>query len=359
VDYALIQDSAIYHVAWKLEGAAGAALSFAELIQGYKHSMPSDLYRVRRHNKLADDKAAEAWIVRRAVAFLAPWLVIEDDTVRFKDGVGYDDLRWRDKPIERKGPDPYALFRDPFDKMTGVFSENIRIDLGNLDELRESMKAHGWIDRPQFRAIGDKRGKVVITGHRRIAVAKELGIDWEKHIDWLDFGEGDAADAERFKLAISSNLGAKPLSPNDRKRLAQHLYSEQEWSQQRIADALKVSQQVVSKDLRELPRRSKSGRGRPRVKKGPSKEFQQALTAIAELEKELDREPTIREIRDRTGLSRTPVDAARNYHKANAPQPQPAPQPAPPPAPEPEPEPTDRVCPHCGQPWPHPKENPS
>ena len=76
-------------------------------------------------------------------------------------------------------------------------------------------------------------------------VAKELGIDWRKHVDWVELGEGDAADAERFKLAIASNLGAKSLSPNDRKRIAIHLYGEHEWSMQRIADVLKVAVQTV------------------------------------------------------------------------------------------------------------------
>ena len=90
------------------------------------------------------------------------------------------------------------------------------------------MKLFGWVDMPDNRVKGDRRTKVILVGHRRIAVAKELGIDWEQYVDWIDFGDGDAADAKRLKLMIASNTGMKTLSPNDLKRL--------EWSSQKIAE---------------------------------------------------------------------------------------------------------------------------
>lgn len=383
VNYALGLLGAVSHVAWKLEGAAGAALSFSELIKGYKCRMPSDLFRVKKHNALATDKEAEAWIVRRAISFLAEWLVIEGDTVRFKDGCSYDDLRYDGQPIARKGPDPYAQLRDPFDSMTGTFSDNIRMDLGGLDELRESMKSWGWVDRPQFRALGDKRGKVVLIGHRRIVVAKELGIDWEKHIDWVDLGEGDAADAERFKLAIVSNLGAKPLSVPSRKRLAMYLYSEQDWSMERVAEALNVTPMTISRDLGEFNIVLKSKRGRPKVKKpkvGPTDQALRALKAISELREEFGRDPTYGEVQAKTGLSSTPVRTAFAIYKFGAKLPEDVGQRQevvteeevghsddftdplePEPIPEPKPgqphEVADRICPTCGQPWPHAATN--
>jgi len=38
-------------------------------------------------------------------------------------------------------------------------------------------------------------------------------------------------------------LGTKPLTPEERRHIAEYLYGEREWTTQRIADALKVSAQ--------------------------------------------------------------------------------------------------------------------
>jgi hypothetical protein len=44
-------------------------------------------------------------------------------------------------------------------------------------------------------------------------------------------------------------LGTKPLTPEEGRHIAEYLYGEREWTMQRIADALKVSQKTISKDL--------------------------------------------------------------------------------------------------------------
>jgi len=287
-DYALIMHHAVRHVGLKLEGAAPAALSISDMAKDYDHPVPADLNRVKRHEHAGSDAAAREWVIRYAVSLLNGALVVDGNMVVFADGKGFDDLTWSDgkktKKAERPVADIYGKLRNPFDPMSGTFSENIRIDLGDLAELRQSMTAWGWIDRPQFRALGNARTKVVLMGHRRIAVAKELGIDWEEHVDWIDIGDGDAADAERFKLAIASNIGAKPLSPNDRKRLAAYLYNETEWSQDKIATALTVDQKTISRDLDELGIPPKSKRGRP---KG-AKNIDKRVEVRAQLTKEVD-----------------------------------------------------------------------
>jgi hypothetical protein len=271
-DYALIMHHAVRHVGLKLEGAAGAALSISDMAHDYDHPVPADLNRVKRHEGAGDEREAKQWVIRYAVSLLDGGLAVDGDMVSFAPGKGFDDLTWTKGKVERPGPDPYHLLQNAFSPISGAFAANIRDDIGDLSELRESMKAWGWIDQPSFRALGDARTKVVLIGHRRITVAKELGIDWHRHIDWIDIGDGDAADAIRFKLAIASNIGSKKLSPNDRKRIAQHLYGEKEWTQERIADALNVAQSTVAKDLGELSTRNNSKKGRPRkekVKKAP------------------------------------------------------------------------------------------
>jgi hypothetical protein len=149
--------------------------------------------------------------------------------------------------------------RDPFNPTTGAFAVNIRNITGDNTELRESMKTFGWVK--EFPALLDERDYVLV-GNRRMAIAKELGI--APITKTLQFGEGDAADAERLKLAIASNIGGKPLTRADRKRLAHYLY-EREWTMARIGEALNVSLNTVHHDLDgfstvEKPSRSKGGR---------------------------------------------------------------------------------------------------
>jgi hypothetical protein len=87
-------------------------------------------------------------------------------------------------------------------------------------------------------------------------------------------GNGDAADAERVRLAIVSNVGALPLSREDRKHIAEYLYGSKEWTMEAIAKALRVGFGTVARDLSNLSRTDKSkpaktatnpkGAGRPK-----------------------------------------------------------------------------------------------
>jgi hypothetical protein len=156
---------------------------------------------------------------------------------------------------------PKRSWRDLFNPSGGVFAENIRATIGGTDtELRASLQQFGWVEK--FPALIDENG-VVLVGHRRLALAKELGI--EPVIERLTLGTGDEADARRLKLALVSNIGSKPLTKDDRQRIAEHLYGEHEWTMERIAEALNVSQATISGDLRGLsttdkPTRPKGGR---------------------------------------------------------------------------------------------------
>ena len=130
-----------------------------------------------------------------------------------------------------------------FNPKTGAFAVNIRDIGGDDSELRESLKRFGWIK--EFPALVDEHG-VVLVGHRRLKIAKEEKI--EPVIKKLTIGNGEASDAERLKLAIASNIGFKPITKQDRKRIAEHLYGERAWTMERIAEALNVSQRAVSED---------------------------------------------------------------------------------------------------------------
>jgi ParB-like chromosome segregation protein Spo0J len=137
-----------------------------------------------------------------------------------------------------------------------ILKDNIRISInGDDSELRESMKAHGWVG--EFPALVDENG-IVLVGHRRLKIAAELGIT--PIIKKLMIGAGDEADAQRLRLAIVSNIGFKPMTKEDRQRIAKYLYGDREWTMQRIADALNTSKQRISEDLANCP---DSGQSKP------------------------------------------------------------------------------------------------
>jgi len=268
VNYALAIDSAVVYVALALDKAAGVALSVEELAKDYKHPVPSDLTRIKMHEGMTEDGEAIEWMIRRALAYLGDGVEHIDGLVIIRNGYRFEDLRLHGKKLHRPGPDIHEKLRDPFNPMTGIFSKNTREHLTEAgkdpawEELRESLATFGWV--PEFPALVDERG-VVLVGSRRLALAKELGIQPVKQV--LHIGIGDAADARRLKIAIASNIGGKKLSPNDRKRIAAYLYQDNNWSQESIGKALDISQPQVSLDLKELLVTNNSKRpkvGRPR-----------------------------------------------------------------------------------------------
>lgn len=151
--------------------------------------------------------------------------------------------------------------RDPFNPKTGEFADNIRVKgEDDLTELKESMKKFGWI--AEFPALMDEH-EVVLVGHRRLKVAKQLNI--EPVIKQLTIGAGDEADAARLALAIASNIGGKPLTRDDRIHIAKYLYGERDWTMQKIGEALSVTKMTISNYLVSCkgplqPSRPKGGR---------------------------------------------------------------------------------------------------
>ena len=181
-------------------------------------------------------------------------------------------------------------FSDPFHPETGVFRKNIRETIVGLndDEMRASLKEIGWIK--ELPAITDEND-VVLVGHRRLRLAKQIGV--EPVIKKVTFGSGEKADAARMNLAIASNIGGQPMTKEDRKRIAAELYGKPDWTQEKIAKVLGVSQYTISKDLegdllvtnKSKPAKTASnpkGAGRP--KKAPkSHDKEQDVAAAAEL----------------------------------------------------------------------------
>jgi hypothetical protein len=108
------------------------------------------------------------------------------------------------------------------------------------DELRESMAA-GW--SPWLPAIANAAG-VLLVGHRRMAVANELGIKPEIH-----FLPPGTSREYQITLALLSNVGGKGWTPDQRREIARLLYDDERWTMKKIAEALDVSVGTVSGDL--------------------------------------------------------------------------------------------------------------
>jgi ParB-like chromosome segregation protein Spo0J len=126
----------------------------------------------------------------------------------------------------------------------GPFHDNVRAEgPDDRSELEWSLKTFGWL--PGLQAIRDQHG-TTLTGHRRLAAAAAVGARPEILVADIP----DDADGARLRLqlALGSNMGAKPFTPEDRARIARYLYGEG-WVQARIAEVLKVDQKTVSRGL--------------------------------------------------------------------------------------------------------------
>ena len=91
----------------------------------------------------------------------------------------------------------------PFNRWNGRFRNNIRSETGDLGELKESMRAHGW--REHLPAIEDEN-HVILTGHRRLLVCEELnaeGLDVKPVIYRRHFGSGKDATCTAREWSIA------------------------------------------------------------------------------------------------------------------------------------------------------------
>ena len=299
--YPLDLVSPVRHVAAKLAKASPEALAALDLADSYNHPNPADLARVCSQEGCASDREATQWLINRAISELGTQVVSNPDgTVQLAAGKSLDDLRYKRKKIYAV-IDNHGLFHDPFNPMSGVFSSNIRLGRGpdDMEELRASMQEFGWV--PEFPALKDKRG-VLLTGHRRMKLAEELGIEPEIKV-LTDLGVGDEHDIRRIKISLASNLGFKPMTPSDRKAFAASLYLEG-WTMAAIGEVLRVTQQTISNDLQGLqitgkPRRPKGGRPSAASKK------------LEENQLDAQVEPLMRQ-----GMNKTQIGAALTNSKS-------------------------------------------
>lgn len=261
--YALNGLDPIRHVVTALVRAQ-RALTIAEF--QYNHLVAGDITRVRNHEKIkGGDRTVHEWLIKWAISQLGPDQIEEVEGEHYQLKIPHEEVRWKWTPpdgversdriyLDENDPVIWPGGNEPFSELNGQFHHNIRSlrEREDLTELRESMREFGWIE--QFPALKDERG-VVLVGHRRLAVAKELGIEAREghEIKRIPIGKGPEADAQRLKIAIASNIGFRPMSPDSRRVLAEYLYNDLKWSMDKVAEALRVSKFTVSEDVRVSP----------------------------------------------------------------------------------------------------------
>jgi ParB family chromosome partitioning protein len=120
---------------------------------------------------------------------------------------------------------------------------NPRRKFSNIEELAESLQAHGLLQPVVLRASEDERFEIV-AGHRRVAAARALGWDEISAI----FRRVD--DDEAFLLTIIENLQRSDLSAREESAALEVLVRERGWTTRQVAEAVNRSAAYVSRRLR-------------------------------------------------------------------------------------------------------------
>jgi ParB-like chromosome segregation protein Spo0J len=257
-DYALDFLSVLRYVVTQLYYAAEPP-GVEEMATAWMPVVTSDLSRVRGVEGFDSDTEAKRFLIRCALDELKDQVVSENGGYRL--AVPVEKLRYERKRVHLDDPpSPWPGGRGVIDKDKATFGRLTH--RGDLKELRESMQAHGWLQ--ELPALQDETG-FTLVGNRRMAVAKELGIEPVIRRVKIE-GTGDEKEARKMLLAIASNVAAKPFTKEHRQRLIEH-YGMESWTQVEIARVLNVSQQTVSDDLAEIESARNTGSGKSSTRK--------------------------------------------------------------------------------------------
>jgi ParB/RepB/Spo0J family partition protein len=126
---------------------------------------------------------------------------------------------------------------------------NVRFDVGNVDELAESIKELGIVVPLVVRPVG-KRYEIV-AGHRRFAAAKQAGLRK------VPATVREISDRDIVAFMVAENVQRKRLNPIEIGHALKRMRDADDLSQDRIAEKVGKSQYWVSTHLRatELPQR--------------------------------------------------------------------------------------------------------
>jgi ParB family chromosome partitioning protein len=119
---------------------------------------------------------------------------------------------------------------------------NPRQHLDGIDELAESLRAHGLLQPVVVRRCGT--GYELVAGHRRLEAAKQAG--WTE-IPALVRAE---TDDQAYILTLVENLQREDLTPKEEAAALEVLVRERGWTTRQVGEAIKRSHIYVSRRLR-------------------------------------------------------------------------------------------------------------
>jgi len=123
-----------------------------------------------------------------------------------------------------------------------ISGRNPRRKLSDLDQLAESIQAHGLLQPVVVRPVGDRYE--LIAGHRRLEALRRIG--WERVPVVVRPADVDGA----YLLTLVENLQRADLQPREEAAALETLVRERGWTTRQVAAAIKRSQAYVSKRLR-------------------------------------------------------------------------------------------------------------
>jgi hypothetical protein len=346
------------HAATEIERAAPVALSVSDLAETYSHPNTGDISRVRVRAGVQSEHDVNCWLIEQALEKLqhrgatvrsAVQLVNDDGKWRFADDVTFDDLLYDGKKLIRV-ENGHKEFRDPFDPMSGEFSDNTGIPSKRMgksaaqDELRDSLHRFGWLR--ELPGVRDERG-VIIIGHRRWALADELEIPVsERAMMTIVYGDGDEADRNRLIAAVVSQTGYKEFTKEEWKRIAQYLRAQGDTIQS-IAEVLNKPYKTVQENVSGVPllvdptiknpnRKRAPGGGRKRKTDNPIAvaAVEQRVREMRETGRGFDREGLVKELKaqgvevGRSTLDTLKVAAEKRIPESEAVEPKPEVEPS-------------------------------
>ncbi|MBQ7568115.1 ParB/RepB/Spo0J family partition protein [bacterium] len=119
-----------------------------------------------------------------------------------------------------------------------------RFDEGKLQELADSIKAHGVVQPVIVKRVAE--GYRLIVGERRCRASKMAGLAEIPAI------VRDFADQEMLEIALIENLQREDLNPIEEAQAYQYLLREHEMTHDQLAERLGCSRSAVSNALRLL-----------------------------------------------------------------------------------------------------------
>jgi ParB family transcriptional regulator, chromosome partitioning protein len=119
---------------------------------------------------------------------------------------------------------------------------NPRERMGNVEELADSLRAHGLLQPIVVRRCG--AGYELIAGHRRYEAARQLG--WTQ----ISAVVRDETDEQAYILTLVENLQREDLSPKEEAAALEVLVRERGWSTRQVGEAIKRGPMYVSRRLR-------------------------------------------------------------------------------------------------------------